>query len=73
MGNNIPWILFDDKLLSSCAGMIYARPSPGINEICKVVGGAYKVSKDEMNVKEMKAGIWPYIYRESILEVHVMK
>ncbi len=54
MVNNIPWILFDDQPLSSCAGMIYARPSTGIDEICKVVGCAYDVSKEEMCVKGRK-------------------
>jgi chromosomal replication initiation ATPase DnaA len=43
-----------EKNDSEIAGMIYARPGPGINEICKVVCGAYDVSKEEMCVKGRK-------------------
>ncbi len=61
---------------SEIAGMVYARLNPGIDEICKIVCGVYDVSKEEMCVKgrkKMKSEIWPYIYRESMLEVRVMK
>ncbi len=43
-----------EKNDSEIAGMIYARPGPGIDEICKVVGCAYDVSKEEMCVKGRK-------------------
>ncbi|MCP5006046.1 MAG: hypothetical protein GY941_19220 [Planctomycetes bacterium] len=36
---------------SEIAGMIYARPSPVINEICKMVCSAYDVSEEGMCVK----------------------
>ncbi len=34
--------------------MIYARPGPEINEICKVVSSAFDVSKEEMCAKGRK-------------------
>ncbi len=43
-----------EKNDSEIAGMKYARPSPGINEICIVVGDAYSVSNEEMCVKGRK-------------------
>ncbi|MGR3175504.1 MAG: hypothetical protein ACUZ8N_13020 [Candidatus Scalindua sp.] len=43
-----------EKNDSEIAGMIYARPGPEINEICKAVGGAYDVSKGVMCVKGRK-------------------
>ena len=43
-----------EKNDSEIAGMIYARPGPGIDEVCKVVGSVYNVSKEEMCVKGRK-------------------
>ncbi|GAX60617.1 transposase and inactivated derivatives [Candidatus Scalindua japonica] len=43
-----------EKSDAEISGMIYARPGPGINEICKVVCEAYDFSKEEMCVKGRK-------------------
>ncbi len=39
---------------SEIAGMVYARPGPGIDEICKVVCDTYDISREEMCVKGRK-------------------
>ncbi len=39
---------------SEIAGMKYARPSPGIDIVCKVVCSAYNVSREKMCVKGRK-------------------